>query len=118
MAKGKTQFSCTEKKIDKGRWRWTVSYLNECIGSGIAKTQAACRPEKDRVKKEWLAENGDKITKYIGSALDGKCVAGPGGMRNRQNLIIDYPPKSEDMNVPAQSIPSEREATAPAFQPA
>lgn len=58
MAKGKTQFTCVERRIDKGVWRWAVSYLGECLGSGIVKTQLECRVEKNRVKREWLAKTG------------------------------------------------------------
>lgn len=84
MAKGKTQFSCVEKRIYKGKWRWAVSYLGECIGHGIVKTQAACRVEKDRVKDEFLKKYGTNeeiINSFMASAA-GKIVVPSDAIRD------------------------------------
>lgn len=105
MAKGKTQFTCTEKRIDRGKWRWTVSYLGECLGTGIVKTQAECRTEKKRVKDEWLAKNADKVTENIDEGLRGKFAEQ--GDAYKQNFILDRGGRRAEINLPQQFITTE-----------
>lgn len=98
MAKGKTQFTCTERRIDKGKWRWTVSYLGECLGTGIAKTQSECRVQKDRVKEQWLAEHEGKRT-----AHDELPLAPSTFKDGRMNRLVEIYDRSR--NLPSQYVP-------------